>query len=181
MPNSLQKINILESIHIIRGQKVMLDFDLAKMYGVETKVLNQSVRRNQERFPEDFMFQLAEQEMESLRSQIVTSKKEGKGGVRYLPYAFTEQGVAMLSSVLRSKRAIEVNISIMRTFVQFRKYLLEHQDLEQKLIELESDIKQKFFAQDKQISDIFKLITHMLKENEDQNQKKIGFDVSTKM
>lgn len=127
------------------------------------------------------MFQLAEQEMESLRSQIVTSSSINYGGTRFLPFGFTEQGVAMLSSILKSKRAIEVNISIMRTFVQFRKYLLEHQDLEQKLIELESDIKQKFFAQDKQISDIFKLITHMLKENEDQNQKKIGFDVSTKM
>jgi len=127
------------------------------------------------------MFQLTQKEFSNLRSQIVTSSSINYGGTRFLPFAFTEQGVSMLSSILKSKRAIEVNISIMRTFVQFRKYLLEHQDLEQKLIELESDINQKFFAQDKQISDIFKLITHMLKENEDQNQKKIGFDVSTKM
>src|SRR5215213_1292305 len=119
---------IARRIYLIRGQKVMLDFDLAELYEVPTKVLNQAVRRNLSRFPEDFMFRLTKEEAESLRSQIVTSNeglrsqsvtlKEGRGGRRYLPYAFTEQGVAMLSSVLKSERAVEVNIAIMRTFVQ---------------------------------------------------------------
>lgn len=107
-------------IYTIRGKQVMLDKDLAELYGVGTKVLNQAVRRNEKRFPDDFMFQLKQEEWEILRSQIVTSSW---GGVRYLPYAFTEQGVAMLSSVLRSETAIEVNIRIMRTFVAVRQYL----------------------------------------------------------
>jgi hypothetical protein len=113
---------IQSKIYTIRGQKVMLDHDLAELYGVETKVLNQAAKRNIDRFPEDFMFQLTENEWEYLRSQIVTSKK-GRGGVRYLPLAFTEQGVAMLSGVLTSKVAIEMNISIMRVFVTIRQAL----------------------------------------------------------
>jgi hypothetical protein len=109
---------IQNKIYEIRGQRVMLDRDLAYLYGVETKVLNQAVKRNPQRFPPDFMFQLSENELTILRSQIVTSK--GRGGVRYLPYAFTELGVAMLSSVLKSETAIEVNIGIMRAFVELR-------------------------------------------------------------
>lgn len=115
---------IRDKIYEIRGMRVMLDFDLAALYQVETKSLKQAVRRNSERFPEDFMFELTVEEYnslkDSLRSQFVTSNK---GGVRYMPFAFTEQGVAMLSSVLRSKTAIEVNIVIMRTFVAMRSYL----------------------------------------------------------
>lgn len=109
---------IQHKIYEIRGQKIILDFDLAAMYGTETKALKQAVRRNIERFPPDFMFELSSEEFESLRSQIVTSNK--RGGTRYTPFAFTEQGVAMLSSVLNSKQAIAINISIMRAFVAIR-------------------------------------------------------------
>lgn len=134
---------IQQKICIIRGHKVMLDFDLALLYGVETKVLIQSVKRNIERFPEDFMFQLDGHEFECLRSQIVTSKK-GRGGRRYLPYVFTEQGVAMLSSVLNSKRAIQVNIAIMRTFTKLREIMATHKELRQKIEEIEKKYDGQF-------------------------------------
>ncbi len=115
----MEQIELIQSkIYEIRGQKVMLDRDLAQMYGVETKILKQSIKRNIRRFPSDFMFELTPDEFESLRSQIVTSK--GRGGIRYMPYAFTEQGVAMLSSVLNSELAININISIIRAFVAIR-------------------------------------------------------------
>lgn len=117
--NEIEEIR--NRIYEIRGRQVMLDKDLAELYGVETKVLNQAVKRNAKRFPDDFMFKLKNEEWEILRSQFVTSSW---GGIRYLPYAFTEQGVAMLSSVLRSDTAIEVNIRIMRTFVAVRQYLV---------------------------------------------------------
>jgi ORF6N domain len=129
-------------IRFVRGEKVMLDADLAELYGVEVKVLNQAVRRNLERFPEDFMFQLDEEESSNLRSQIVTSSSHG--GRRYAPYAFTEQGVAMLSSVLNSKQAIAVNIEIMRTFVKLRRIMTEHADLSRKLNTLERKYDTKF-------------------------------------
>ena len=126
-------------IYVIRGQRVMLDSDLASLYEVETKVLNQSVKRNIERFPKDFMFQLKKEEYEVLRSQIVTSKlKAGqRGGRQYLPYVFTEQGVSMLSSVLKSKRAIQINVQIMRTFVKMREWAIENKEIAQRLTELE--------------------------------------------
>lgn len=127
---------IADSIHVVRGQRVLLDFDLAALYGVETKVLLQAVRRNLERFPADFMFQLTSDEWASLRSQIVTSNV-GRGGRRYAPGAFAEQGVAMLSSVLNSSRAIAVNIEIMRAFVRMRVLLASNKELAQKLTELE--------------------------------------------
>ncbi|MFQ6081941.1 MAG: ORF6N domain-containing protein [Candidatus Aminicenantia bacterium] len=126
-----------KKIYLIRSHKVMLDSDLAELYGVETRVLLQSVKRNISRFPSDFMFQLTVDEFNNLRSQIVTSKS--RGGRRYRPYVFTEQGVAMLSSVLRSERAIQVNIQIMRTFVKLRKILASHKELARKLEELELD------------------------------------------
>lgn len=122
MTNVLTSERIERSILLIRGHKVMLDADLAELYGVETRALLQAVSRNQKRFPEDFMFQMAKEEYKLLRSQIVLSKK-GRGGRRYLPYVFTEQGVAMLSSVLRSERAVQVNIEIMRAFVRLRRML----------------------------------------------------------
>ena len=112
---------IQKKIYEIRGKQVMLDFDLAALYGVETKVLKQGVKRNIRRFPIDFMFELTQEEFNSLRSQFVTSNK--RGGTRYMPFAFTEQGVAMLSSILNSETAIEVNISIIRAFVSIRQYL----------------------------------------------------------
>ncbi len=127
-------------IYLIRGHKVMLDSDLAELYGVKTEVLNQAVKRNQGRFPQDFMFQLTAGETESLRSQIVISKR-GRGGRRYLSYVFTEQGVAMLSSVLRSKRAIQVNIVIMRVFVKLKQGLIAHRTLARKLAELEHGLE----------------------------------------
>ncbi len=123
-------------IHNIRGQKVMLDSDLAMLYGVLTKNLNKAVKRNVQCFPEDFMFQLTEEEYESLRFQIGTSKPK-RGGRRFMPYVFTEQGIAMLSSVLKSEQAISVNIQIMRTFVKIKQFALEHKELTERLTELE--------------------------------------------
>jgi hypothetical protein len=135
---------IEQSILLVRGQKVMLDRDLADLYGVSTKALKQAVKRNISRFPEDFMFVLTTEEFRNLRSQSVTSSSSQWGGTRYPPYAFTEQGVAMLSSVLKSKRAIEVNIAIMRTFVRLREMLTSHSGLARKLAALESKYDEQF-------------------------------------
>ena len=130
---------IERSILLLRGQKVMLDSDLAELYGVETKTLNRAVKRNLDRFPADFMFRLSADEVEALRFQFGTLKL-GRGQHRkYLPYAFTEQGVAMLSSVLRSQRAVQVNIAIMRAFVRLREILATHKDLALRLDELEEE------------------------------------------
>src|SRR5438067_11453123 len=126
-------------IYLIRGQKVMIDTDLAELYGVPTFRLNEAVKRNKKRFPEDFMFQLTKEEEESLTSQIAISKT-GRGGRRTRPYAFTEQGVAMLSSVLKSERAIEVNIAIMRAFVKLRETLETNRELARKFSELEKHV-----------------------------------------
>ncbi len=134
---------IEKRILFLRGQKVMLSTDLAELYEVAPKVLVQAVKRNSKRFPGDFMFQLNLQEVISLRSQIVTSNK-GRGGQRYLPYAFTEQGVAMLSSVLNSERAVQVNIEIMRAFVKLREMLASHKDLALKLAEMEKKYDSQF-------------------------------------
>ena len=131
-------------IYWIRGQKVMIDADLAELYEVPTKSLNRAVKRNRNRFPEgDFMFQLNAEEADALRFQIGTSKT-GRGGRRYLPHAFTEQGVAMLSSVLRSERAVQVNIAIMRAFVRLREILATHKDLARKLEEMEKKYDSQF-------------------------------------
>ncbi len=145
---------IAKKIYVIRGQKVMLDSDLAELYDVETKALNQAVKRNSGRFPEDFMFQLVPEEIENLRSQIVTSSSR-YGGRRYLPYAFTEQGIAMLSSVLKSERAVEVNIAIMRTFVKMRELMASHAELARKIEAMEKKY-------DEQFQDVFKVIKKML-------------------
>ena len=130
----LREENIASIIYMIRGERVMLDIDLAELYGVETKVLKQTVRRNLNRFPSDFMFELTKHELENLRSQIASSSW---GGARYLPFAFTEQGVAMLSGILNSERAISVNIAIMRTFVQMRKLMFSNAELSQRIGDLE--------------------------------------------
>ena len=124
-------------IYLVRGQKVLLDSDLAELYGVDVKVLNQAVKRNSDRFPQDFMFQLTLEESGGLRFQSGISKPEGRGGRRYLPYVFTEQGVAMLSSVLKSDRAVQVNIAIMRAFVQMRELATSNRELSGKFAELE--------------------------------------------
>lgn len=153
---NLEKIE--KSILIIREQRVMLDNDLAELYGVETRILNQAVRRNMGRFPADFMFQLSTDEAKFIRSQFVTLKK-GRGRHRkYLPYAFTEQGVAMLSSVLNSKRAIKVNIAIMRAFVKLRETISAHKELAIKFNELENKIERH----DRRIKAIFDAIKHLM-------------------
>jgi len=142
-------------IFMIRGQKVMVDSDLADLYRVPTKVFNQAVKRNLKRFPKDFMFLLTAKETEILRSQIVTSSW---GGRRTSPYAFTEQGVAMLSSVLNSERAVQVNIAIMRAFVKLREVLTTHRDLAEKIEELEK----KYRQHDLKIQSVFDAIRQML-------------------
>ena len=135
LPVSIELVE--RRIYLIRGQKVMLDSDLAEIYRVETKALNQAIRRNPDRFPEEFMFQLTQEEAESLRSQFVTSNP-GRGGRRYQPYAFTEHGVAMLSAVLNSKRAVQMSILIVRAFVKMRELLASHKDLAARVEKLEA-------------------------------------------
>jgi len=160
---------IQNSIYLIRGQKVMLSIDLAELYGVPVGVLNQAVKRNVERFPNDFIFQLTRQEVTNLKSQIVISSW---GGRRFTPYAFTEQGVAMLSSVLHSPRAVKVNIEIMRAFVCLRQMLATHADLARKLEELEK-------RYDSQLKVVFDAIRELMTEPEPQ-RKQIGFHVREK-
>jgi len=169
MPNIVPVKRIEKSIYLIRGQKVMLDRDLAELYRVETKVLKQAVKRNIDRFPPDFMFKLTYQEVRNLRSQFVTSSSQQWGGTRYEPMAFSEQGVAMLSSVLRSKRAVQVNIEIMRAFVRLREMLSSHKDLERKLSALENKYDEQFKV-------VFDAIRALMKETE-KPKRKIGFEV----
>ena len=155
---------VMNKIYLIRGQKVMIDMDLAELYQVETRRLNEQVKRNIIRFPEDFMFQLSEEEWENLKSQYATSSlpdgKAGWGGRRKLPYAFTEHGVLMLSSVLKSKRAIAVNIHIMRVYNKMRKMLLTNKDLLLKMNELES----KVTNHDKSIKQIFTYLKQLIND-----------------
>lgn len=160
---------VVNKIYEIRNQKVMLDSDLAALYGVETKRINEQIRRNLDRFPEDFMFQLTEEEWESLRSQFATSKM-GRGGRTYLPYVFTEHGVLMLSSVLSSQKAIQVNIQIVRIFSRLRKLVNEHAELQ---IEI-AEIKKKLNNQDKHIELVFSYIDE-LTEKKAKPRKRIGF------
>lgn len=197
--NIIPNERVIKRIFLVRGKKVMFDSDLAEMYGVETRVLNQAVKRNKERFPEDFMFQLSLGEARlfverlrsqlvilnnvgeesSLRSQIVTPSIDyaqsirsqfvtaSKRNIRYTPYVFTEQGVAMLSSVLKSKRAIQVNIHIMRVFTELREMLLTHKDLREKIEKMEQKYDKRFKA-------VFEAIRQLLKK-EDEPAGKIGF------
>ncbi len=147
---------ITNKIHFIRNQKVMLDFDLAALYNVENKRLKEAVRRNSNRFPNDFMFELTEIEFNSLRTQNASSNR---GGIRYMPFAFTEQGIAMLSSVLNSEKAIEVNISIIRAFVTIRQFSLTYAELKTRIEEIEG-----------QFPDIYKALNYLV--DKDKNQKK---------
>jgi len=165
--SSLLPIEKIERvICFIRGEKVMLDRDLAELYGVETKMLNRAVKRNLKRFPPDFMFQLTVDEVDALRYQIGTSKK-ARGGRRYLPYVFTEQGVAMLSSVLNSERAMLVNIEIMRAFVKLRQILASNSELSRRLDELESKYDHQFKV-------VFDAIRQLMSPPV-ANRKQIGF------
>jgi len=176
--------NLVPLVRLVRGEKVLLDADLADLYGVNTKVLNQAVKRNLDRFPEDFMFQLTTEEWERLRSQIVTASKGPERnwsqfvtssrkhrGLSYRPYAFTEQGVAMLSSVLRSARAVEVNIAIMRTFVQLRRLMDSNRDLARRIEAMEK-------RYDEQFASVFDAIKRLISEDENRKarpRRSIGF------
>jgi hypothetical protein len=169
--NMMQLQTIQTKIYEVRKQKVMLDFDLAEMYEVETKALNQTVKRNIKRFPADFMFQLTAKEWETMRSQNVTASQK-KRNISTTPYAFTEQGLAMLSGVLNSEKAIDVNIMIMRAFVFLRQYSLSHKDVTLKLKQLEKKY-------DKQFKDIFEAINYLLNKDKQQvdqeERKRIGY------
>jgi regulator of PEP synthase PpsR (kinase-PPPase family) len=166
----MQLQTIQNKIHEVRDQRIMLDFDLAEMYEVETRALKQAVRRNSDRFPADFMFQLTDKEVNQLVSQNVIPSKSYFGGA--LPFAFTEQGISMLSSVLKSKKAIQVNITIMRTFVLLRQYALSNKDLSDKLHELEKKYNKRF-------KDVYEAINYLLKKDKEDTQqrerKRIGF------
>ena len=182
---------IEQSIYLLRGQKVLLDFDLARLYGVTTKALNQAVKRNWERFPDDFMFRLTSEEMSNLKSQIVTSKQQGPGKkaitsnrsqfvtgslkhreAKSRPFAFTEQGVAMLSSVLKSPRAVKVNIAIMRAFVKLRETLETNRELAQKFSELQARVGRH----DEEIAAIINAIRQLMAPPE-KPRRDIGFHV----
>jgi hypothetical protein len=156
---------IKSKIHEIKGHKVMLDYDLAILYETETKILKQAVRRNIQRFSEDFMFQLTEKEFLSLRSQFVTSNR---GGVRYMPFAFTEQGIAMLSSVLNSEKAIKINIAIIRTFVTIRQFSLSYSEFKKRIEEIEN-----------QFPDIYKVLNYLVDKDKETKESiernKIGY------
>ena len=162
---------IERAILVIRGHKVLLDADLAALYDVDTGALNRAVKRNRDRFPHDFMFQLTEDEAERLRTQFGISK--GRGGRRYLPYAFTENGVAMLSSVLNSKRAIQVNIAIMRVFTRLRELLASHADLLRRLDEIEKKY-------DKQFQVVFEAIRQLMTPPEEPTKPPMGFSAEKK-
>jgi len=184
-------MNIIQSIqnriYEIRGERVMLDRDLAALYETETKALNLAVKRNIKRFPGDFMFRLTQNEFDSLRFQIETSKKssnplrlqnetsKGRGGTRYLPYAFTEQGVAMLSGILNSDRAINMNIAIMRAFVEVRRVLLQQSDMKEQL----KQIKDRIGGHDVQLNQIYDALENLIDEKAAQRKweerERIGF------
>ena len=168
--NQMQLEIIQTKIYEIRGQKVMLDFDLADLYETETKYLKRAVKANIKRFPPDFMFELTKLEYDSLRCNFSTSN--GRGGIRYLPFAFTEQGVAMLSGILNSEKAIDVNIAIMRAFVFMRQYALTHKDLTEKLQKLENKYDQQFKS-------VYDAINFLLQkdnqETEQKQRKRIGY------
>jgi phage regulator Rha-like protein len=172
-------LNILQSkIHEIREEKVILDYDLALLYEVETKVLNQAVKRNSIRFPSDFMFQLTLEEFESNWSQIVTSSSKHRGK-SYLPYAFTEQGVAMLSSVLRSEKAALVNIAIMRAFVEIRKTISLQSNISQQIMELKNDLEERLGEHDVQLMEIYTVMEQFLEEKTEnkkwEDRKRLGY------
>lgn len=165
--NLIPQKRIENRIFLIRGKKVMLDKDLAELYEVETRRLNEQVRRNIKRFPEDFMFQLTKQEFENLKSHFAISSW---GGVRKLPLVFTEPGVAMLSSVLNSERAVQVNIQIIRTFIKLREMILTHKDLKKKI----DDLERKYKNHDSQFKVVFEAIKHLLEEKI-KPKNKLGF------
>jgi hypothetical protein len=171
---------VIGKIYLLRGKKVMLDRDLAEMYGVETRVLNQAVKRNENRFPEDFMFQMTTEELQNWKSQIVTSNFE-KMGLRKLPYVFTELGVAMLSSVLKSETAISVNIQIIRIFSRMRELLLTHKDVLLKLEQLEKQLRsqdERSRKHEDEIQTIFQALKQLFNQPP-LERRKIGFKINS--
>lgn len=170
MQNSLRpNETILDKIYVIRNQKVLLDRDLAQLYGIETKRLKEAVKRNRERFPDDFMFVLTEDELHNWRSQFASSKSL-KMGLRHAPMAFTEHGILMLSSVIHSELAISVNIQIMRLFTQMRQWIMEHSEVQEKIHLLE----QKVENHDKNIALVFSYLNELSKTKPVENRKPIG-------
>ena len=166
----MQIQRIQNKIHEVRDQKVMLDYDLAELYNVETKNLNKAVKRNAGRFPKDFMFRLTKKEWERLRFQFGTSKE--RGGTRYIPYVFTEQGVSMLSAILNSKKAIDVSVTIIRAFVMLRQYALNYTELKQQVKKMERVMNRKF-------KDVYEALNYLLNndklEAEQKERKRIGY------
>lgn len=166
---TMQLTIIQQKIHTLRGERIMLDFDISGLYQVETKVLNQAVKRNISRFPEDFMFQLTETEWNNLRSQFVTSSW---GGRRHLPYAFTEHGVTMLSSVLKSEKAVQMNIAVIRAFIALREAAQQYKELNKKLAEIEQTTQKHF-------KDIYQALHYLLEkkkaEEDFSKRERIGF------
>lgn len=160
---------VMNKIYMIREQKVMMDSDLAELYGVETKVLKQAVRRNMSRFPADFMFEMTVEELETLRSQFVTSNV-ARGGTRYMPFCFTEQGLTMLSCVLNSERAIHVNIQIIRIYTQIRQMLLAHKEVFMRVAEVEKEV----VKHDQKIELLFNYLSKFI-EKEGKPRTEIGF------
>ena len=172
--SALAPDQIARTILIVRGEKILLDSPLALLYGIETRVLNQAVKRNLERFLEDFMFQLSDVEFENWKSQIVTSNPAAKMGLRKKPYAFTEQGVAMLSSILRSPQAVEMNIQIMRAFIRLRQLLSVHKELAERLTKLEEQMRQRDHAVAQQFQQVFSLLDQLFNPPSPPRQR-IGF------
>jgi phage regulator Rha-like protein len=176
----MQLAIIQQKIYEIREYKVMLDFDLADLYDIETKRLKEAVKRNMKRFPPDFMFQLTKAEFHSLRSQFATSNR---GGTRYMPFAFTEHGVTMLASILHSDKAIDMNIAIVRAFTSLRKLVSEGGDIAAQLLELRQELFEKIGEHDVQLAGIYDAIENLLDEKSEQkswvNRKRIGFKSDT--
>jgi hypothetical protein len=172
-PATLRPEQIERAIQIVRGQRVLLDSDLAQFYGVQTKVLNQAVKRNVERFPADFAFQITAQEVAALRSQIVTSNV-GRGGHRYRPWVFTEHGVAMLSSVLRSPTAVRVNVEIMRAFIRLRRLLATPGELVEQITKLVETVQ----LHDDQIKAVVQLLRQMMEKPLEPAKGRIGFQTA---
>lgn len=185
---------IQNKIYEIRGHKVMLDYEIAEMFEVETRTLNQAVKRNIERFPEDFMFQLTEAQWEILRSQIatlnedvlisqiVTSKKETRGGRQKLPYAFTEHGVTMLASVLRSEKAVKVSIAVVRAFISLKQYISDRKNISKQIASIKDELSERIDEQDTQIIEIYQVLDKLIQEKEEQKSVErhpIGFKTKT--
>ncbi|MBO9593893.1 MAG: ORF6N domain-containing protein [Niabella sp.] len=176
----MQLTVIQQRIYEIRGQRVMIDYDLAELYQMETKRLKEAVRRNRKRFPEDFMFELTKEEQDGLRTQIASSNR---GGRRYAPFAFTEHGVAMLASVLNSDKAIEMNIAIVRAFIALRQLALQRNDFQQQLQQLRTELHQRVDVHDAQLNQIYEALENMLdieaekkaKEQAWKNRERIGY------